>query len=232
MKLPELIEHLVATLDDGALSRSERRALRAVLDEQPLGPRDLRIISAALFDAASEAMHDPRDRQVLRWLEAAMAVLSAQHDAPAPEEPSRAWFGPEDPLAALLSSQLEAARKSIAAAMFTITDDRIAEALIAAHRRGISVRIITDDDKAGDPGSDIWRLQQAGIQVRTDHSPSWMHHKFAVLDSHTLINGSYNWTRAGSRDNRENFLVSGDPKLARAYEQAFERLWSEFAPTA
>jgi mitochondrial cardiolipin hydrolase len=232
MKLSELIQHLVATLDDAALSRSERRALRVVLDEHPLGPRDLQVLQAALYDAAAEAMHDPRDGQVLRWLEATSAALRA-HDAPsAPAVTSRAWFGPQDPLAALLASQLEAARQGIDAAVFTITDDRIAAALIAAHQRQVRVRILTDDDKAGDPGSDIWRLQRAGIPVRTDHSPSWMHHKFAVIDGHTLINGSYNWTRAASRDNRENFLISGDPQLVQAYQDAFERLWTEFAPTA
>ncbi len=228
MKTRQLIEHLVATLDDKRLSRSERRALHAVMDERPVKPRELLEVQAAVFDAAAEAMHDPRDREIIRWLEDCLAAMRAHDKPPVTDHHARAWFGPGDPLSSLLASQLEAAKHSIDAAVFTITDDSITETLITAHRRGIAVRIISDDDKAGDPGSDIWRLQRAGIAVRTDHAPTWMHHKFAVIDGATLLNGSYNWTRAGARDNHENFLVTADPALVRHYVDAFAQLWAAF----
>ncbi len=230
MDTRELIEHLRATLDDRRLSRSERRGLQAALADRPIDERERLVIQAAMFDAADQALHDPRDRQVLRWLEDCLGALRG-HQPLGDEQPGRAWFGPGDPLARLLASQLEAARTSIDAAIFTITDDRITATLTAAHQRGVRVRIITDDDKAGDPGSDVWRLQRAGIPLRTDHSPSWMHHKFAVIDGITLLNGSYNWTRSGARENRENFLVTHDPQLVRAYVEAFDQLWAEFTPT-
>ena len=45
-------------------------------------------------------------------------------------------------------------------------------------------------------GSDIQRLAQEGIEVRTDADPKLhMHHKFAVIDNIVLLNGSFNWTR-------------------------------------
>ena len=232
MHTRELIEHLLATLDDARLSRSERRGLQATLDERPLAQGEQRVVRAALFDAVAQAMHDPRDRQALRWLEEVLAVLSAEPEAVEAQPSSRAWFGPEAPLAQLVVSQLQGAQRSIDAAMFTVTDDRIAAALLAAHARGVRVRIITDDDKAGDPGSDVWRLQRAGVQVCTDNSPAWMHHKFAVLDGATLLNGSYNWTRAGATENRENFLATSETVLVRAYLEHFERLWAELAPSA
>ncbi len=229
MNTRELIQHLLATMDDGRFSRTERRALHAALDERPLDERERLTVQAALFDHAAKAMHDPRDRQLLRWLEDAVAGLRSHGRDQAPVAASKAWFGPHDPLALLLASQLEASKTSIDAAVFTITDDRITEALVDAHRRGVRVRVVTDDDKSGDAGSDIWRLLRSGIPVRTDHSPTWMHHKFAVIDDATLLNGSYNWTRAGATQNQENFLVTADPVLVRAYSDAFERLWSEFA---
>ena len=228
MKPNELLQHLIGTLDDRKLSRSERRAIHAVLREQPLEARERAVVEAGLFDAAARVMHDPRDKQVLRWLEDALGAVRTEHAGDGERASSRAWFGPGDPLADLLTSLLSSARSSIDAAVFTITDDRIHDALVAAHRRDVAVRILSDDDKASDPGSDIWRLRRAGIEVRTDHSPSWMHHKFAVLDGATLLNGSYNWTRAGARENRENFLVTADPALVRSYHQEFERLWRDF----
>ncbi len=228
MKPHELLEHLAATLDDRRLSRSERRALHATLREAPLTARERGVVEAGVVDAAAEAMHDPRDRQVLRWLADVLGALRADSEQGQERRASRAWFGPDDPLADLLVSLLASARQSIDAAVFTITDDRIHDALVDAHRRGVLVRILSDDDKASDPGSDIWRLGRAGVEVRTDHSPSWMHHKFAVLDQATLLNGSYNWTRAGANENRENFLLTADPLLVRSYRRKFDQLWREF----
>jgi len=227
VKPNELLRHLVATADDLRLSRSERRAIHALLHDEPIDVRQRLQVEAGLFDAAAERMHDPRDKLLLRWLEDSLRALQVNHGAGAPPAQSRAWFGPQDPLAKLLAAQIAAAREHIAAAVFTITDDRIHDALVAAHHRGVALRIITDGRKAQDRGSDIWRLQRAGIAIHPDPSAAWMHHKFAVMDERVLVNGSYNWTRAGAQENRENFLVTTDPLLVRAYLQNFERIWAE-----
>jgi len=55
-----------------------------------------------------------------------------------------------------------------------------------------------------------------------------MHHKFALFDGRLLLTGSYNWTRGAADDNHENFVVTDDPHLLRAYAQAFEDLWHQF----
>ncbi|HHO49381.1 MAG TPA: hypothetical protein ENK18_00555, partial [Deltaproteobacteria bacterium] len=43
----------------------------------------------------------------------------------------------------------------------------------------------------------------------------------------TLVTGSYNWTRGADLNNRENFLITEDPSLVRAFSEAFEAMWSE-----
>jgi phosphatidylserine/phosphatidylglycerophosphate/cardiolipin synthase-like enzyme len=113
--------------------------------------------------------------------------------------------------------------------VFTITDDRIADAILDAHRRGVAVRILTDNEKAFDLGSDIERLRSAGVAVRVDESPFHLHHKFAIFDGRRLLTGSYNWTRGAARDNQENFLITPDPHLIEAYARAFEDLWNRLA---
>ena len=124
---------------------------------------------------------------------------------------------------------LDAARTSIDACVFTITENQIAKALIRAKKRGVAVRVVTDNDKVNDIGSDIHQLQQAGIPVRVDNSPAHMHHKFCIIDNRILLNGSFNWTHAASTQNRENVVVCDAGGMISPFNKEFQKLWKEFA---
>lgn len=226
-----LLDDLLSTADDSRLSRSERRALRAVLGELEergaLDDQDRHWLRHALVEAVAEQLRDPRDAQLVRWLGDTLGLLEP---GPVRETaPSRALFGPEDPMVETLVSVISGARRSLDICMFTITDDRLTEAIAAAHRRGVAVRILSDGDKARDPGSDTDRLGLSGVPVRLDHSDRHMHHKFAVVDGRILVNGSYNWTRAADSRNRENFTLTEEPALVLRFARAFEGLWGEQA---
>jgi hypothetical protein len=136
-------------------------------------------------------------------------------------------FSPGDECLFAICRQIEAAEKSADVCVFTITDDRIASRLLDAHRRGVRVRIITDNDKAYDDGSDVHRLGRAGIEVRVDRTPFHMHHKFALFDDRRMLTGSYNWTRGAARDNQENVVVSDDPRLLKPFGREFAGLWDK-----
>jgi len=123
---------------------------------------------------------------------------------------------------------LTAATASLDIAVFTLTHDVIADAVLKVHRRGVTVRIITDDDKSVDEGSDIGRLREAGIAVRMDDSPAHMHHKFAVLDGKVLITGSFNWTVGAQKANDENVLITNQGKLVKQYADHFEVIWERY----
>lgn len=71
--------------------------------------------------------------------------------------------------------------------------------ILAAYQRKLAVRIVTDNEKELDSGSDIARCRAEGIAVRVDRSSAHMHHKFALFDGQVLINGSYNWTRSAAQ---------------------------------
>jgi phosphatidylserine/phosphatidylglycerophosphate/cardiolipin synthase-like enzyme len=53
-----------------------------------------------------------------------------------------------------------------------------------------------------------------------------MHHKYAVFDQKTTLTGSYNWTRSADKHNDENFVITSDPTINRAYSGHFDRLWN------
>lgn len=116
-------------------------------------------------------------------------------------------------------------RKTLDICVFTITDDRLTIAVMDAHRRGVQVRIITDNDKAADLGSDADRLRDCGVRLRIDRTQYHMHHKFAIFDRSLLLNGSYNWTRGAAEQNEENFLVLSHRPLITRYQEQFDALW-------
>ena len=128
-----------------------------------------------------------------------------------------------------LVKEMRRARRSADVCVYTITDDRISDGLIGIARRGVRVRVISDDGKSTDRGSDIRRLRDAGIEVSWDRSSAHMHHKFCVFDEVRLVTGSFNWTRAASGENNENLLLTTEPTLVSAFLAEFKRLWARFA---
>jgi len=229
MDLEELDRALRATLDDGRLSRTERRALSEVLREYPPSQSELGQLRARAFALVEAQLSEPRSRSLLAWLEGVIKVM-AQHEtteSAAPASNARACFSPGDDCLAAILGELDRAKESADICVFTITDDRIANALLGAQRRGVALRIITDNDKQYDEGSDIARLRDAGVSIRVDGDERHMHHKFAVLDSHTLLSGSYNWTR-GATLNEENLILTTERRLVASFAHKFEALWTRF----
>jgi mitochondrial cardiolipin hydrolase len=226
MDTQELDRALAATLDDGRLSRTEKQALSELLAETPLDGNRLGQLRARAFSLAKGRTTDPRALQALEWVEDFVKLLAQREPAPASAVASRACFSPGEACLSTILSELGRARRSADICVFTITDDRIAHAIMTAHQRRVSVRIITDNDKQYDGGSDIDRLRHAGIPLKVDETEHHMHHKFAVLDGVTLLNGSYNWTRSASTFNEENLVVTNDVKLVASFARHFEEMWA------
>lgn len=219
---------LEETLRDQRLSRGEKRALQQVVADLAPSRGDLALLRSLAFDVAgAELESSKRNRNVLDWLEGVVKLLAQADPDHAPI--SEAHFSPGDAPLHRIVALLLAARETVDVCVFTITDDRIAEALLACKQRGVDVRIITDNDKAFDRGSDADRLRKRGIPLRVDRTDAHMHHKFAVFDRQILLTGSYNWTRSAANVNRENIIVTDDPRLAVSFSRVFSDYWNELA---
>lgn len=139
-----------------------------------------------------------------------------------------ALFFPEPQMknVGMILTELQGARSSIELAIFTLTLDMLVDTLIQKHNAGLRVRIITDNRQAAVPGADAQRLSERGVEVRTDKSWYAMHHKFAVIDKQTVINGSFNWTAQATKGNQEDAIIFRDEKrLATAFVTEFDRMW-------
>ncbi|WP_165865000.1 phospholipase D-like domain-containing protein [Rufibacter latericius] len=145
----------------------------------------------------------------------------------APKGKSAAYFSPGEDCLSAIQECLRAAKSSLRICVFTISDDRITQAILAAHRKGIKIQLLTDNEKLFDKGSDIRQLAQAGIKVKVDNTTNHMHHKFVLVDNTQVLTGSYNWTRSAALYNHENVLVTSDPQVVAGYAREFTRLWNE-----
>ena len=230
MKPHEIEAELRKTLGDGRLSRSEKRALRELV--ATIEPSAVDSLRALAFRIARETLAEAdgaaaRGQSLLDWLEEVVKTLVPEPTEAAPS--SAAFFSPGDEPWRKIVGLLSAVRTRCDICVFTITDDRIAEAIAACHGRGARVRLISDDDKAFDLGSDVERLKAAGVPVRVDRSQHHMHHKFALFDGELLLTGSYNWTRSAAAHNHENVIVTADRRLAEAFADVFDALWASLA---
>ena len=100
------------------------------------------------------------------------------------------------------------AKKTIDLCIFSFTNDDLANEIIKAHQRGVTVRIITDDEAMKGKGADAQRCSDKGIPVRTDSEEKYhMHNKFMIVDSLFLVTGSFNWTFQAGKSNQENVVV-------------------------
>ena len=134
-------------------------------------------------------------------------------------------FSPGSDCKKLILDTIREATHKLDVCVFTISDDTISDALKAAFDRGIEVRILTDNLKVSDEGSDIEYLYNSGIDIRIDRSENHMHHKFMVADGLVTITGSYNWTRSAEKYNQENVIWINDEQFSSSFLSEFETLW-------
>jgi len=148
--------------------------------------------------------------------------------------PSDLYVSIED----LLIFYIDAAQFTIHIAAFEFDLERVADALIAAQERGVTVRWMADDENGieadEEDENDLFpKMADAGIRVKSDERTALMHNKFIIFDNYTVWTGSMNLTRNGVYRNNNNVIIMSDPTVAAIYEQEFLELWSgEHGPTS
>ena len=135
-----------------------------------------------------------------------------------------------------LIQRINAAKKSIHIAAFEFNLTPVAEALIAAHQRGVEVRWVTDDENGleadGEKGhGQFAMLEKAGIEVVDDGRSALMHNKFLVFDGQVVWTGSTNVTINDNFRNNNNVIVFESAEIAAIYEREFAEMWDgKFGP--
>ncbi len=129
---------------------------------------------------------------------------------------------------------VNAASATLDIAMFYLTSQPIANAVLAAAARGVAVRVVIDAGGAANAYSQTPSFCSAGIPVKWENWGGKSHAKWAVADSAlpaqaAVVFGSMNWTGSGNGDNDENTLYVKNAAFAAEFESEFEREWSDLA---
>ena len=167
-----LLEIFESTFDDRKLSSSERKALSEILNEKDLDNKDLNYLRNRIFEFAKGELMFYSSIEVINWLEKVNKVLvKYQQKEAKTQEENEVYFSPGEACRKAIIRNLHQAQREILICVFTISDNKISDEIFKLYKKGISVKIITDDDKTWDKGSDIYFLAKEGVEIHTDETP-------------------------------------------------------------
>lgn len=136
---------------------------------------------------------------------------------------------PEDSVEPLLEL-IQKAKQSLRIKMFALSDPRIIRALMAAHGRGVKIRIMLNPARrSGEIQNTGSRhvLRHAGIDV-LDSSPAFevTHEKSMVCDDTMALIGSANWEPENFENTRDYAIVTREAAEVNEIIECFEADWS------
>lgn len=134
---------------------------------------------------------------------------------------------------------------SIDISIYTFSSLTISEAFQRALLRGVTLRIISDNEMVASAGSQVEVLAGLGVPVRTPKTTYMMHNKYCIIDGlqrveeitrqknikieqspcSVVFTGSINWTRQAFTLNWENILITDDEDVTARYQMEFSRMW-------
>ena len=220
--MDDIVSFLRSSIEDQFFSKTEKRTLKTMLGERVLDQHQLNFLRGKIHELAGEKATPENYRFILEWVKTSISAI-----IPPSREASDVFFSPGEACRHAIISQIQGATTQLQICVFTISDDIITNALLSCHKKGVNIRLITDNEKSYDEGSDIAQIAGAGVAVKMDTSPNHMHHKFMLVDQRVVLTGSYNWTRSAARYNHENVLVTKDPGVIKSFSKEFVQLWEE-----
>lgn len=137
---------------------------------------------------------------------------------------------PDDSAAPILEA-IERASNSLRIKMFVFSDPKLLERVIAAHRRGVKVKVMLNPARrSGEDDNAVSRkkLLAAGVEVR-DSSPhvELTHEKSMVVDDKVAFVKSLNWTTKNLTETRDYAVVTDHHHEVNEIIKCFDADWNK-----
>src|SRR5262245_1992318 len=140
-------------------------------------------------------------------------VLRRLHRLVAVPESVSVCFSPKGGCTDTIVRELKAARREVLVLAYSFSSKPIAEALVEAKMRGLRVEIVLDRSNENESYSDLKFFLEQGLAPLIDSHHAIAHNKVLLIDSQTIITGSFNFTHQAEHENAENLMVlKGHPE--------------------
>ena len=133
------------------------------------------------------------------------------------------YFSPDGGCTEAIVRELGKAKSTVLVQAYSFTSAPIAKALVDAEKRGVKIQVILDKRERREKYTEADFLLHAGVPTWIDAKHAIAHNKVMVIDSHTILTGSFNFTKAAEENNAENLLVIDDAALAEKYTDNFQK---------
>lgn len=163
---------------------------------------------------------------LVTWLCSGTVLLSG---TPAGGATIEVYYSPEDAPLDRVVTLYGQARRYIYVSVYGLTSPRAVEAMVAAKKRGLDVRMITDQERTQEAKqrSALHTLRLAGIPIRVNQHDGLMHLKQVVIDDEVNTSGSMNHTTSGNRYNDERLDVVTDHAISVKAREKFLAMWND-----
>jgi phosphatidylserine/phosphatidylglycerophosphate/cardiolipin synthase-like enzyme len=149
----------------------------------------------------------------------------------------------------LIAKTISQATNSIDLALFVFSEQKLVDLIEQKQQQQIKIRGLFEPEFAWRYYSEVLDMLGVALSDRckyeADNHP-WQksiqtvgiaqlpqgdkfHHKFAIVDSNTLITGSQNWSDAANNNNDETVLIIHNNTVAKHFQQQFNQLYSQAA---
>jgi len=140
-------------------------------------------------------------------------VLYAPHDAPLDR----------------VVTLYQQAKRYIYVSVYGLTSPLAVQALVAAKKRGVDVRMLTDQERTQErkQRTALQTLRHAGIPIRVNQHDGLMHLKQVVIDDEINTSGSMNHTTSGNSYNDERMDIITDRAISLKAREQFLSMWND-----
>jgi phosphatidylserine/phosphatidylglycerophosphate/cardiolipin synthase-like enzyme len=144
------------------------------------------------------------------------------HDNENAQHQSSQWhvcFSPGGGCTDAIVQKLAEAKSTVFVQAYSFTSEPIAQALVDAKKRGVTVSVVLDASQQSEPNGKANFLSHADIRTLIDGAHAINHNKVMIIDNETVITGSFNFTIAAEEKNAENLLIIQDKTLAQRFTE-------------
>jgi phospholipase D len=132
-------------------------------------------------------------------------------------------FTPGGQCVRLIERAIAQAQEQIFVQAYFFTSHTIAQALIAARKKGVIVKLLVDRSQLTQQSLLLKNLLKGGISIFLDKVDGVAHNKVMIIDDMYVLTGSYNWTDGAEYKNAENLLLITDRNINQTYKQNWEQ---------